>query len=127
MMGSEMRFSEQDQHERVGMVFFNFADFVGSVPVPGSDLAKILAWHAVEAVETNRVLAGGGEQLVKWRPIVSPIKIEADALSQFRLVNFAAPPFIDNVLIAGKESFNGQHYRTPVQLGMANQGSEVTL
>src|SRR5258708_38925883 len=49
---------------------------------------------------------------MKRRPIVAPIQIEADALTQFALINLASPPFLENVLVAGKNSFNSKHDRT---------------
>src|SRR5258708_7580034 len=49
---------------------------------------------------------------MKRRPIVAPIQIEADALAQFALINLAPPPFLENVLVAGKNSFHSEHYRT---------------
>src|SRR5258708_38959728 len=49
---------------------------------------------------------------MKRRPIVAPIQIEADALTQFALINLASPPFLENVLVAGKNSFSSKLDRT---------------
>jgi hypothetical protein len=46
---------------------------------------------------------------VKRSPIVTPVEIETDALAEFAFVDFAPPPLIENVLIAGEDSFNTKH------------------
>ena len=87
VLGGKMRFAEQDHDERVGMALAEFGDFAGGVPVARADLAQILARHAIETIDGSAMFAGGGEQFVKWSPVVSPVEFEADALAQFGLVN----------------------------------------
>ena len=67
------------------------------------------------------MVAGGGKQFVKWSPVVSPVEFETDALAQFGLFNLAAQPFIENVLVAGKNRFHSKHYGTLAELGAAQQ------
>ena len=52
------------------------------------------------------MIARGDEQFVKRSPVVSPVEIEADALPKFGFVNFAAPPFVEDVLIAREDGFD---------------------
>jgi len=78
------------------------------VTVTRPDLTQIFAGHAVEAVDALAVIASGDQQLIKRSPIVSPVEIEANALPQFRFLNFAPPPLVENVLIAGKNGFDAE-------------------
>jgi hypothetical protein len=63
------------------------------------------------------VVTGGGEQFVKGSPVVSPVEFEANALPQFGLVNLAAKPFVENVLVAGENGFDSEHYRAMMAFG----------
>jgi phage tail protein X len=56
------------------------------------------------------VIARGDQQLVKRRPVISPIEIEADALAKLGFFNVAAPPLVENVLVAGKNRFNPEDH-----------------
>jgi hypothetical protein len=56
------------------------------------------------------VIASGDEQFVERSPVVSPVEIKADALAQFDFINLAAPPFVENVLIAGKNGFDAENH-----------------
>ena len=69
----------------------------------------------------------GDEQFVKRSPIVSPVEFEADALPQFRLVNFTAEPFVENVLVAGEDGFDSEHYRAMMAAELAKQRGQVAL
>src|ERR1700733_5561890 len=101
MPGSEMRLAKQHEDHRVGMTQASFGDFRSGVTVAGANFAQIVARHAVKAVESFAVIARGHQQVVKRSAVVSPVEIEADALAKFVLVNFAAPPLVEDVLVAG--------------------------
>ena len=111
MSGSEVRFSEQHEDHGIGMALADLGDLGRSVTVAGADLAQVFAGHAIETVDAFAVVAGRYQQFVERSPVVSPVEIEADALAQFALVDFAAPPFVENVLIAGEDGFDSEHDR----------------
>ena len=94
------------------MALANLGKLGGGMTIAGTDFPQIFAGHAIEAVNALAMVACGDEQFVKWSPIVSPVKIEADALPQFVFINFAAPPFVENVLVAGENGFDAQHQGT---------------
>ena len=123
----KMRLAEKNEDERVRMVEAQFGDLVSGVPVTSSDFAQIFARHAIESVDPCAMVAGGGEQFVEWTPVVSPVEFEADALAQFVFVNLAADPFVKNVLVAGKNGFDSQHYRTLVEFEIAKERGQVAL
>src|SRR5258708_25255711 len=127
MLRREMRLAEQRNDERVRMAASQIGNLVGSVPVTSSDFAQIFARHAIEPVDGGAVVAGSGEQFVKWSPFVSPVEFETDALAQFGFVNFAALPFVENMLVAGKNRFHSQYYRSPVEFEIAEERSQITL
>ena len=127
MLRREMRLAEQHHDERVGMVAAEFGNLVGGMAIPGSDLAQIFARHAIETVDGGAVVAGGGEQFVKCRPVVSPVEIKTDALAQFIFINLAAKPFVENVLVAGENGFHSQHYGALVEFGIAQERGQITL
>ena len=64
------------------------------------------------------MIARRDQQFVKRSPIVSPVEVEADALAEFALVDFAAPPFVEDVLVAGEDGFDTEHDGT-----IASQGA----
>ena len=73
------------------------------------------------------VVTGGGEQFVKWSPFVSPVEFETDALAQLAFINFAAEPFVENVLVAGENGFDSQHQGALVKFGIAKERSWIAL
>src|SRR5580693_1735950 len=91
------------------MTLADFGNLGGGMTVAGADLAQVFARHAIEAVNGIAVVAGRDQQFVERRPIVAPVKVEANALPQFAFVNFAAPPFLEDVLVAGKDCFRSEH------------------
>src|SRR5258708_5307457 len=127
MLRCEVRLSEQHQDERVRIAAAKFGDLIGGVAVTGSNLAQVFARHAIQPVDGGATVTGGGEQFEKWSPIVSPIEFEADALAQLGFVNFAAQPFVENVLVAGKNRFHSQYYRSPVEFEIAEERSQIAL
>ncbi len=128
MSGSEMRFAEQHEDDGVGMALADFGNLGGGVTVAGADLAQIFARHAVETIDGFRVIARGDQQFVKWGPVVSPVEVEADALAEFALVDFAAPPFVENVLVAGEDGFDPEHHWTvPGQRALLDQRCGIAL
>src|SRR2546425_468422 len=112
MSRSEVGFTEQNKDHGIGMPLANLSDLGGSVPVTGTNLAQVFARHAVQTVNRLRVVAGRNQHFVERSPVVAPVDIEADALAQFALVNFATPPFIENVLITREDGFDSQHHGT---------------
>src|ERR1700721_3290717 len=107
----------------------DFSNLGGSVTIASPDFSKVLTRHTVEAVNRLAVIAGGDQQIVKRRPIISPVEIKADALTKLALVNFAAPPLVEDVLVAGINRFDAEHHgtvaRQGVQLGRAAAGSKI--
>src|SRR5208282_568084 len=96
-------------------------NLVGGVTVTGPDFAQIFARHAIKAIDGCAAVAGGGEQFVKWRPVVSPVKFETDALAQLVFVNLGAEPLVENVLVAGKNGFDSQHHGAVVECRIAEE------
>src|ERR1700685_2199679 len=127
MLGREVRLAEKDQQQRVGMTAGKFSNLVGGIAVTSADFAQILARHAIEPVNGGATVAGGREQFVKWSPIVAPVEFETDALAQFVFVNLAAAPFVDDVLVAGKNRFDSEHHGALVQFEIAEQQSQIAL
>ena len=62
-------------------------------------------------------------RFVERRPVVAPVEVEADALLQFFGVNLAPPPFVENVLITGKNCFETEDYGAVSGLGTFFQKS----
>ena len=104
-----MRLAEQHEDHGIGMALADFGDLCGGVTIAGSDFPQVFAGHTIKTVKTFAVVAGGDQQLVERSPVVSPIEVEADALAQFGLINFAAPPLLENVLVAGKDGLDSEH------------------
>ena len=86
------------------MTLANFRDLVGCVTIACGDLSQVFTRHAVEAVNPVGMLACRHEKFVECRPIVPPVEIEAYAAAQFCLTDLAKPPFVEDVLITGKDS-----------------------
>ena len=105
---SHMRLAKKHVDHSVRMPLPDLCDLQRGMAIASADLAQILARHAIQAVECLGVIARTDQQFVKRSPVVSPIQIEADTLPQFGFINFAAPPFVENVLIASKDSFNAK-------------------
>src|SRR5260370_37391903 len=118
-LGREVRLAEQHNDKRIRMAVAEIGNLVCGVPVTSADFAPLFARHAIEPVNGGAVVAGGGEQFVKWSPFVSPVEFEADALAQFAFINFAAEPFVENVLVAGENGFDSQHHGSLVKFGVA--------
>src|SRR6185437_4830855 len=88
----------------------------------------VLARHAIQTINRLGLLARRLHQFIKRGPVISPIKVKADALAEFRLANFASPPLVENVLIAGKNGFHTEHHRTVAGLHtLFEQGSRKSL
>ncbi len=128
MSRREMRLAEQNKDDGIRMPLADLRNFGGRVAVASADLAQIFARHAVETIERFRVIARGHKQFVKRRPVVSPIKIEADALPQFALLDLTPPPFIEDVLVASKYGFDSEHDGTVAdQRALLEQGCGMSL
>src|ERR1043166_5043526 len=95
------------------MALPNLSDLVRSVSVTRANLPQVFTRHTIQSVNTLGMIACSHQQFIEGLPIISPVKIETNAFTQLVLINLAPPPFIQNVLIAGKNCFDAQHYRTP--------------
>src|SRR5271163_665011 len=98
-------------------------NLVGGVAIASSDFAQIFARHAIQAINRCAMITRGGEQFVKWCPVVSPVQFETDALAQFIFINFASQPFVKDVLVARKNSFDSKNNRTLVEFEISQQRS----
>src|SRR2546430_13210761 len=56
------------------------------------------------------MLARSEQQFVEGLPVIAPIQIKTNALTQFCFIDFPPPPFIENVLIARKNRFYSQDH-----------------
>src|ERR1700747_3441492 len=90
----------------------DLGDLQRGMAIAGTDLSQVLSRHAVQSIQRFGVVARADEQLVKWRPVVAPIQIEANALAQSRFVNLPPPPLVKNVLVASKYGFDSENHRT---------------
>ena len=99
------------------MVVANLGEFVGGMAVAGGDLSQVFPRHAVHPVNAFPVLPRGDQELVKGRPIVSPVRVEANPFPQFVFVDLAPPPFVEHVLVVGKDGFESQDEGTIAGLG----------
>src|SRR5262249_9483829 len=127
VMRREMRFTEENKHKRFRMALANLGDLSGGMTISGADLAQVFAGHAVKAIEADGAFPSRGKQFVKRCPVVSSIKIETDALAKFGFFDFAAPPFVDDVLVAGENRFNAKNDRPLPDDWIANQRSQIAL
>src|SRR5579871_1262779 len=94
------------------MALPDFGKLRGGMAVACADFSKILSRHAIQAIERLAMITRRDQKVVEGSPIVSPIEIEACALTKFRLVNLAAPPLIEDMLIAGKNGFDAENHGT---------------
>ena len=112
MFRCQMRFTEEHEDRSLGMTLPNLSQLQRGVAIACSNFPQILARHAIEAVESFGVIARAQQEFIERRPVIAPIQVEADALPKFRLFNLTTPPFVHNVLVAGKDSFQSQDHRT---------------
>ena len=102
MPGREMRLAKQHHDDCIGMALPDLGHFVGRMAIPRPDLAQIFPRHAVQSIDRLGVLARGHQQFVERRPVIAPVEVEANALPQLFRINLAPPPFVEDVLVAGK-------------------------
>ena len=55
------------------------------------------------------MVAGGRQDFKEGSPIVPPVKVEANPLAQFVLVNLAPPPLVQDVLVAREDGLDPKH------------------
>ncbi len=113
-----MRLAEQHEDHGPRVTLADFGQLGGSMAVASADLAQIFARHAIEAVQSLSVVAGGHKQAIERSPVVSPVEVEADSLVEFVLVDITPPPFVENVLVAGKNGLHAKYDGT-----IADQGA----
>ena len=104
-----MRLAEQHEDHRIGMPLANFGDLRRGMTITRSNLPQVFPRHAIKAIDSFAMIASRDQQFVERRPVVSPIQIKTNALPQFALIDFAPPPFFENVLIAGENGFDSEH------------------
>ena len=107
--GREMGFSKKDKNDCIGMAFSNLSHLVDGVTIARANLAEIFPRHAIKAVDGFAMLTRGYQQIVERRPVISPIEIKANALPEFLFIDFAAPPLVEDMLIAGKDRLDSQN------------------
>src|SRR5689334_13995073 len=67
------------------------------------------------------MLAGSGQQFKNRSPVISPLRIKTDAPAQGGGIDFAAPPLVKDVLIAGEDGFQPEDYGAVSGLGSGFQ------
>ena len=112
-----MRLAKQHHHDCIGVALPDFGQLVDGMAIACPDLAQIFARRAVQPIDRVGVLARGYQQFVERCPVVAPVEVEANALPQFFRVNLAPPPFVEDVLVAGENRFQPQHYGAVSRLG----------
>ncbi len=85
------------------------------MPVAHADLAHVAPGQTVQAIHRRPISSCALQQLVKGSPVVLPVEVVANPLSQFLLVDFVAQPLVENVLIAGEHRLNCQDHGTLTQ------------
>jgi len=126
MLGREVRLTEEDQDERVGMLLAESA-ILSRRAGRGLQSCAGLRGHAIEPIDIGAEIARGGQQFVKWSPVVTPVEFEAYALPQFVFFNFALDPFVEDVLVAGKNGLDAQHYRALVKFVVVKERGDIAL
>src|SRR5580700_2373588 len=111
-----MRFAEQYQDHGVRMALTNLCNLVRPMLVSSPDFAQILPRLTIETINCVCVLAGGYQQFVKRRPLVTPVEIETDTLAELFFIDLTAPPLIEDVLMPGEDRLDSEHYRTIARL-----------
>src|SRR5208282_4013916 len=105
MSGSEVGFAEENEDHCLGMELANLGNLGGSMAIACANFAQAFARHAIEAIDRLAMIARRDQQLVERSPVVSPVEIETDTLAKFGLINFATPPFFEDVLVSGEDGF----------------------
>src|SRR5579859_2460820 len=110
------------------MALANFGDLVRGMAVASADLAQILARHAVKTIDGVAMFASSNQQFVKGAPFVSPIDVEADALTKFVFIDFTAPPLFEHILMPGENGLDSEYDRAVSRVrALFEQGSGETL
>ena len=94
------------------MPLAGFLNFVDRVPIARANAPQIFAGHTVQGVNGIAMIAPATQKLEDRVPIVSPFHVETDSPSELVGINFAAPPLIENVLVARENGFQPQNNRT---------------
>ena len=109
MTRSKMRLPEQHKDHRIRMASPHLHDFCAGVAISQSNSSQVVSRHAIETVECLGVVPGGRQDLTEGSPIVPPVKVEANPLTQFVLVNLAPPPLVQNVLVAREDGLHPKY------------------
>jgi hypothetical protein len=102
-------------------------NFISGVAIASSDFAQVFARHAIESIGGCSTITCSGEQFVKWKPIISPVDVEADALAKLNFINLAARPLVENVLVARENGFDSQDDGALAELEIAKQRRQIAL
>src|SRR5260370_1119111 len=109
MSGSEMGLPKKYEDHGVRVAVADLGKFCGGMTVASPHLAQVFAGHAIESVDRFGMVASRNQQFTERCPVISPIEVEANALPEFAFIDLAAPPFVEDVLVAGKDSFDPEH------------------
>src|SRR5580704_16647423 len=99
------------------MPLMNLSNLVGRMLISRSDLAQVLPGHAIQTIDGVRVFAGGYQQFLKGGPLIAPVEVETNALTQLIFIDLAPPPFVEDVLMARENRFDSKHNRPVARLG----------
>src|ERR1700730_16037353 len=100
---------EQHKDHRIRMASPHLHDFCAGVAISQSNFSQVVSRHAIEAVECLVVVSGGRQDFTEGSPVVPPVNVEANPLTQFVLVNLAPPPLVQNVLVAGEDGLDPKY------------------
>ena len=100
---------------------------VSRMPIARANLAQILTWHAVQPIDRRAALPRRQKNVKEGSPVVSPIQIKTNSLSKFTFVDLSVQPFVDDVLVPGKNRLYSEHQRPAMQRRLAQQRSNITL
>ena len=117
MIGRKVRFAHQHDHGSFRMPAADLAELVRGMAIARADASHVAARNAVQAIDQCSGSTGAAQQFGVGRPVVTPIKIEANALAQFVARDFAGLPFVQDVLVAGKHHLQAQQQRAATILG----------
>src|SRR5437667_8133528 len=126
MFRRHVGFAEKYDEGCLRMAFSHFPELPRSMTITRADSAHVFARHAIEAIESIRMLTSRGQQLKQRLPVVAPVVIEAQAFTQFLLADLTTPPRVKNRLVARQDCLNSEH--DPAFRGqLLNQSCGISL
>ena len=67
---------------------------------------EVFPGHAIQGIYTFGMVTRSAQKLIERLPLIAPLAIEPKPAPEFVFRNFAAPPAIQNSLIAGQHRFH---------------------